>query len=196
MKTKELVASSIEAARALTQRGFFVVQIPSKNNHPIIANWQNLRLTLDDDLEAYFAESDGIGILLAPSGLVDVDLDCREAIAAADVLLPQSAMVHGHISSRRSHRYFRPTSAPKNKSFNDPRQEKSKSARAVIVELRTNGQTLVPPSINLRTGELVEWDCDGEPTSIDGDELARAVAQVAAAALLGRHWPNGHAWRP
>jgi putative DNA primase/helicase len=190
MKTKECAVSSIESARALTQRGFFVVSIPSRNSHPILANWQNLRLTLDD-LEFHFAESDGIGILLAPSGLADVDLDCREAIAPADVFLPETAMVHGHISSRRSHRYYRPTNIPKNKSFYDPRQEKSKSARAVIVELRTNGQTLVPPSINLRTGELVEWDCDGEPTSIDGDELARAVAQVAAAALLGRHWPNG-----
>ena len=109
MKTKECAVSSIESARALTQRGFFVVSIPSRNNHPILANWQNLRLTLDD-LEFHFADTDNVGILLAPSGLADVDLDCREAIAAADVLLPETAMVHGHISSRRSHRYYRPTS--------------------------------------------------------------------------------------
>ena len=121
----------------------------------------------------------------SPSGLADVDLDCREAIAAADELLPQTEMVHGHISSRRSHRYFRPTSIPKNKSFNDPRLEKAKSARAMIVELRANGQTIVPPSINLRTGEPVEWDSEGEPATVDGDVLAAAVAQVAAAALLG-----------
>jgi P4 family phage/plasmid primase-like protien len=190
MKTKECAVSSIEAARALTQRGFYVVPIPSGNNHPVVDKWQNLRITLDD-LEAHFADGDNVGILLAPSGLADVDLDCREAIAAADELLPKTAMVHGHLSSPRSHRYYLPTSIPKNKSFHDPRQDKAKSARAVIAELRVSGQTIAPPSINLRTGERVEFDCDGEPASVDGDALAAAVAKVAAAALLGRYWPQG-----
>jgi hypothetical protein len=61
----------------------------------------------------------------------------------------------------------------------------------MIVELRTNGQTVVPPSINLRTGELVTWDSGGEAATVDGHELASAVSRVAAAALLARHWPNG-----
>jgi len=190
MKTKELVTSVIESARALTQRGFYVVPIPSGNNHPVVDKWQNLRITLDD-LESHFADDDNVGILLAPSGLGDFDADCREAIAAADVLLPHTAMVHGHLSSPRSHRYYLPTSIPKNKSFHDPRQDKTKSDRAVIAELRTNGMTVVPPSTNLRTGELVTWDSEGEPATVDGDVLVAAVAQVAAAALLGRHWPNG-----
>jgi putative DNA primase/helicase len=186
MKTKECV----KAARAYTKRGFYVVPIPRGNNRPILNKWQNLRLT-PNELESHFTDAENIGILLSPSGVADVDLDCREAIAAADVLLPQTAMIHGHISSPRSHRYYRPTSIPKNKSFHDPRQDKTKSARAVIAELRTNGQTVVPPSINLRTGELVTWDSEGEPATIDGDALAAAVAKVASAALLGRYWPNG-----
>ena len=129
MKTKEFVASSIETARAYTQRGFYVVPIPRGMNHPVIESWQNLRIKLGN-LESHFADDEGIGILLAPSGIADVDLDCREAVAAADELLPKSAMVHGHISSRRSHRYYRPTSNLKNKQFIDPRQEKTKSARS------------------------------------------------------------------
>ncbi len=189
MENKEFV-SVIEAARALTQRGFYVVPIPSGSNHPVLSEWQNLRLT-QDELESYFADAENIGVLLSPSGLADVDLDCAEAIAAADVLLRQTAMVHGHQSSPRSHRYYRPTGIPKNKSFHDPRQNKTKSARAVIAELRTNGMTVSPPSINLRTREVVRWNSAGEPATIDGDELARAVAQVAAAALLGRYWPVG-----
>ena len=190
MENKEFPYLVIESARAYAQRGFYVVPIPSGNNHPVLNEWQNLRITLAD-LESYFADAAGIGILLAPSGLTDVDLDCREAIAAADELLPQTEMVHGHISSLRSHRYFRPKGILKNKQFIDPRLKNSKSARAMIVEQRAHGQTVVPPSINLRTGEPVEWDCAGEPATVDGDELAAAVAQVAAAALLGRYWPNG-----
>jgi P4 family phage/plasmid primase-like protien len=189
MKTKECAVSSIESARALTQRGFYVVPIPSGSNHPVLSEWQNLRITLAD-VESHFADAENIGVLLSPSGLADVDLDCHEAIAAADVLLPETAMIHGHVSSPRSHRYYS-TNITKNKQFIDPRLEKSKSARAMIVELRTNGQTVVPPSVNLRTGERVEWDCDGEPASVDGIVLAAAVAQVAAAALLGRYWPVG-----
>jgi hypothetical protein len=111
MENKEFV-SVIEAARAYTQRGFFVLPIPPGNNHPVLDKWQNLRLTLDD-LDSYFGDAESIGILLAPSGLADVDLDCAQAIAAADVLLPQTDLVHGHISSRRSHRYFRPTGISK-----------------------------------------------------------------------------------
>src|ERR1700747_1981621 len=145
MKVKSCFTPVLEAANDYTEKGYFVVPIPEGKKHPIENEWQNLRLT-PDDLESYFAESDSIGVLLSPSGLADVDLDCREAIAAADELLPQTAMIHGHLSSRRSHRYYRPTGIPQNKPFKDPRLEKSKSARAVIVELRTNGQTVVPPS--------------------------------------------------
>jgi hypothetical protein len=111
MENKEFV-SVIEAARAYTQRGFFVLPIPPGNNHPVLDKWQNLRLTLDD-LDSYFGDAESIGILLAPSGLADVDLNCAQAIGAADVLLPQTDLVHGHISSRRSHRYFRPTGISK-----------------------------------------------------------------------------------
>ena len=190
MKVKSCVTPVLEAAYHYTDKGYFVVPIPHGTNHPVLNEWQNLRITLSD-VESHFADAAGIGILLAPSGLTDVDLDCREAIAAADELLPQTEMVHGHISSPRSHRYFRPKGILKNKQFIDPRLKNSKSARAMIVEQRAHGQTVCPPSSNLRTGELVEWDCDGEPATVDGEVLAAAVEQVAAAALLGRYWPNG-----
>ena len=190
MKVKSCVTPVLEAAYDYTDKGYFVVPIPRGTNHPVVDKWQNLRLK-QDELESHFADAASIGILLSPSGLSDIDLDCAEAIAAADELLPKTAMVHGHLSSPRSHRYYRPTSIPKNKSFHDPRQDKTKSDRAVIAELRTNGQTVVPPSINLRTREVVTWDSESEAATVNGDVLAAAVAQVAAAALLGRYWPNG-----
>src|SRR5271155_65399 len=94
MKTKEFVASLIEAARAYTQRGFYVVPIPTGTNHPTIQGWQKLRLRVKD-VKTAFSNAGGIGLLLKPSKLTDVDLDCPEAVAASKVLLPPTGMVQG-----------------------------------------------------------------------------------------------------
>ena len=99
MKNKEFPASSIEAAaRAYSKRGFYVVPIPSGTNHPDLNEWQKIRLTLDE-LKPSFADAAGIGILLNPSGLADVDLDCPEAMAVRRCCCLETAMDHGRVSS-------------------------------------------------------------------------------------------------
>src|SRR5260221_5739661 len=58
-----------------------------------------------------------------------------------------------------------------------------------LVELRSTGQqTIVPPSVH-HSGEPLLWECASEPAAVDGSAMERAVAQVAAASLLARHWP-------
>ncbi len=72
--------------------------------------------------------------------------------------------------------------------------------RSMLIELRSTGcQTLAPPSIH-PSGEFVRWErvttgrrdpdrirkLQGKVTA---PELTRAVAKVAAVALLARHWP-------
>ena len=64
----------------------------------------------------------------------------------------------------------------------------------MLIELRSTGcQTLAPPSIH-PSGEMVRWELGdgaaGEPGAVTGPELLRAVAKVASAALLVRHWPG------
>jgi hypothetical protein len=60
----------------------------------------------------------------------------------------------------------------------------------MLIELRSTGcQTIAPPSIH-PSGEVVRWETDGVPWSVGGSELRRAVAKVAAVALLARHWPG------
>ena len=127
----------IRAARDYTRRGFYVVPIPSGKKHPVLKNWQKLRL-IEKELPTHFRGAAGIGLLLQPSNLADVDCDCPEAVRAASVLLPPTPMVHGHQSNPTSHHYFRPTPSLSIKSFVDPR-EPSGSARATLVELRTKG---------------------------------------------------------
>ncbi len=65
-----------------------------------------MRLSVKDVKKA-FANAGGIGLLLKPSNLTDIDLDCPEALAAAKLLLPPTAMVHGRPGNPSSHRYYR-----------------------------------------------------------------------------------------
>jgi hypothetical protein len=46
----------------------------------------------------------------------------------------------------------------------------------------------VPPSIH-PSGQIIVWEKNGEPASIDSDALRSSVACVAACALVARHWP-------
>lgn len=59
----------------------------------------------------------------------------------------------------------------------------------MLVELRSTGaQTIIPPSLH-PSGETFAWDADGGPAEVDAATLQTAVAKVAAAALVARHWP-------
>ena len=75
----------LEAAREYVRRGWCVVPIPYKQKGAVIQAWEQLRLT-DEELPQYFDQPANIGIALGePSHwLVDVDLDCPEAIELAD----------------------------------------------------------------------------------------------------------------
>lgn len=189
MKTKERFSSVLEAARTYVQRGYYVVPIPSGKNHPVLNGWQKLRLRLSE-LKKRFSGAGGVGLLLGPSKLFDVDIDCHEASVAADLLLPDTGMVHGRRGNPRSHRYYVRKGPARNQSFADPRPG-GEGERAMLIELRGVGVTVAPPSHHARTGERIKWESVDEPGEAEGEELLRAVARTAAAALLGRYWPTG-----
>jgi hypothetical protein len=60
----------------------------------------------------------------------------------------------------------------------------------MLCELRSTGaQTIAPPSLH-PSGEELAWSDEGEPARIAAPTLERAVARVAACALVSRHWPE------
>jgi hypothetical protein len=127
----------------------------------------------------------GIGIVTGrASGIYDVDLDCTEAIAAADVLLPPSGWVFGRRSKLRSHREYRATGRTvRNAKYRDTTGE-------ALVELRGDKQmTVFPPSVH-ECGEPIRWEQFEQPGELLTEDLEAAVAEVAAAALLARYWPR------
>src|SRR5215469_9380420 len=86
----------LKQARACQRWGWSFIPIPKGQKAPRIKGWTKLRMTIPELEEALGAE-DGIGILLGvPSnGLIDVDIDCSEAIAVASEFLPPTERIHG-----------------------------------------------------------------------------------------------------
>jgi DNA polymerase I-like protein with 3'-5' exonuclease and polymerase domains len=190
-----------QAAPYYLDRGFRPLPIPFKKKGAVLDGWEALRPTADD-LPGLFPEGQrlNIGLLLGePSnGLVDADLDSAEAVRAAPHLLPATSMIHGRPGKPRSHYWYVVDAPPAKASakFKDP--DKGLYAgtpdhdddRITLLELRsTGGQTVVPPSVH-PTGEALAWDSFGEPARVSLDDLRVACCQVAAAALLARHWPG------
>jgi hypothetical protein len=157
--------------------------------------WEKLRPTAAD-LDRLFPPRtpSNIGLLLGePSkGLIDIDLDTPQAVAAAGVLLPPTGWVSGRAGSPRSHYFYRVASPPKKAS--EAYKDLDNSTK--LLELRSSGgQTVVPPSIwqdedNPSRTEQVIWYVFEHPAHIDFVELIVAVRSVAAAALLARYWPK------
>lgn len=174
---------------ALTRRmGWAPVRLPPLCKAPIDTQWPKTSYT-----DAMFAPDDNIGIKLgAPSGgLVDIDLDCPEAVALAPSFLPTTwtfgrngpgkttgTMVHWDDVDARRHWLYR----CQNISTIKPSR--------THVELRSTGaQTVFPGSIH--SGEQIEWvDTHGDIPTLAPDALTTAFAKLCFATCLARVWPS------
>jgi len=170
-----------EAAAEFIRHGWSPVPIPAGSKNPGTTGWQKGGYSVEQ-----FAGVGNIGLLTGTrsNGLVDVDLDCPEAVRLAPYFLPPTNMMHGRRSKPRSHQwYVVKGTLPKTQQYED-------SDGSMLVELRsTGGQTVVPPSIH-ESGEAVERVSCGEPVVIESLDLQRRVAHLAVASVLARHWPQ------
>lgn len=171
----------LEVARELLSRGICSIPIKPGFKKSVEIGWQHQRLG-GEALKQAFAGPGNIGVLLGePSGwLVDVDLDCDEAVALAAQYLPATNVRTGHTARPDSHWWYVARGA-KTKQMRDP------VSREMIVELRSTGvQTLVGPSINpdygSRYAELI-----GEPAIVNASELLACVERLYDAVLMQRH---------
>ena len=170
----------LESARTYLARGYAVIPVPARKKIPVLKGWTDLRLSASD-LPAHFNGTGNIGVLLGePSGwLVDVDLDCEEAVALAPKFLPPTGAMSGRPGKPASHWWY-VCEGMKTRKHQDPVSKK------MIVELRSTGaQTVVGPSIH-PSGEPYD-PLDGEPAVVDAGDLAVAVAALADAVTEARH---------
>ncbi len=170
----------LESARWYRARGFAPIPVPAGTKVPVLKGWQTLRLS-EADLPRHFHGTGNIGLLLGePSGwLVDVDLDCEEAVALAPEYLPSTGAKSGRPGKPLSHWWYTCVGAVTRK-HQDP------ATRKMIVELRSTGaQTVVGPGTH-PSGEPYD-PLEGDPRTVDHAELAAAVAALAEAVIERRH---------
>ena len=76
--------------------GWAPIDLPPKSKNPGRKGWPDERWTLVQ-IRKRFVDEINVGVLLGePSGgLIDVDLDCAEAIAIAEQFLPVTRAVFG-----------------------------------------------------------------------------------------------------
>jgi Bifunctional DNA primase/polymerase, N-terminal len=195
------MTTPLEIALDAIARGWNPVPIEYRTKKPIGAEWQ-LRVIDAGNAARYFNGAEmNIGVLLGPTShnLTDVDHDADEAICIGPYVLPRTKARFGRASKRDSHSlYYTGLSGAglgAALAFDDPKKPKRQGR---LIELRIGGasaaQTVLPGSVH-QTGEAITWEADGEPATVDGDDLLRQVKMVAAYSLLARYWPaegSGH----
>ena len=188
MSTREALR---DAAVAYARLGWRVVPVKPGEKRPSDGvGWQKPAFARSpDELSRAWTEPFNVGVMLGEEsvGLVDVDLDCAEALEFAPEYLPPGAFVFGRPTRPRSHWLYRALGAHL--------IQLKDLARSMIVELRAKpaggegAQTLLPPSIH-PSGEVVTWDEDSDatelPAVVDAAALISAVRSVAVAAFLAR----------
>jgi hypothetical protein len=188
----------VVAALDYLRRGWRPLPIMPGQKRPALANWPELIITAET-CERYFSRGEGLGIILGrrSGDLVDIDLDCSEAIELADIFLPLTNAEFGRASKPRSHRLYTANDIHKT-AFSDP------ITGATLLELRTDGrdgaahQTVFPPSLH-PSGECIAWThANRDPRACPGPLLVRLAAELAIACLFLRYVgpPAGGVWHP
>jgi hypothetical protein len=174
-------ATSLEVARRYIQRGLAIIPIPHRHKAPLIKEWPKLRITEANAHDYFNGKPQNIGVILgAPSGnLIDIDLDCPEAVKLAPYFLPKTGAIFGRASSPQAHYIY----------FSEIEQTTFKAPDGkMLLELRsTGGQTVFPGSTH-PSGEVIEWNIEGAPSRVVPTLIGDAVAQLAACTLLSQAW--------
>jgi P4 family phage/plasmid primase-like protien len=196
-----LVSAARDWASWFLSQGWVTIPVGYRDKAPLWKDWQAGTLEVAKQaFEKNFPESTpvNVGIVLgaASGGLVDVDLDCPEALELAPIFLPPT-ITFGRDSTRASHWLY--ISAIDTEKFQDPLRTRKKgdevaAGKAMLVEIRSTGcQTVFPGSTHV-SGEAINFDTDPtktRPSEVSSESLRVAVEQLAGACLLARYWPPG-----
>ena len=158
-----------------------------KSKEPVGSAWQNNPKSPELVLHEHRKLGNNIGLINGSlSGVVDVDLDCEEAVALAPVFLPEALAEFQHSGNARGHMLFRTPNAGKTQQFKCP------DTGSTLVELRSTGsQTMLPPSVHPSGHALRFTEIRDTADAIDFEELTACVRQIAACSLVAQNWQAG-----
>jgi len=163
--------SPLETALGYLRRGWVPLPVPFRSKSPNLKDWQRFRVTEAELPNHFNGKEQNIGVILgeASGNLVDVDIDCVEARQLAHHVLPPTGAIFGRQTNPRSHWLFISTIRSK-VTYNDPISGKR------LLEVLTNGQQAIfPGSCHKDTGESICWYENGEPSSVNKEDLVKAT---------------------
>ncbi|SFD82027.1 phage/plasmid primase, P4 family, partial [Tritonibacter multivorans] len=169
--------------KKICEQDAFIVLHP-ESKQPTRKGWTNNGLPLDQALH----QPGNLGLLLGSlSGVLDVDLDCAEAKAIADIILPKPIAIFDRGTNDSGHYLYRASDCGPRKSF-------TKGGNAsTLVELRGDGtQTMIPPSVHPNGQQLGFTHFAEDAQDISHATLARSASLLAAASEIAQCWTSGH----
>ena len=135
-----------------------------------------------------FKDFENINIVTGGDSLiVDIDLDCPEALKLADAFLNPTGMEFGRESTRRSHRLYKVIDLTKKHTrtyFDFKAKQKS-----MLVEFRANKHYTMCGG-QYDNGEKVVWDKYETPVEITYDTLHKQLAKLAVACVVLRKFAD------
>ena len=190
-------SDTFAAAAEYLRRGWRALPAETGAKQCYLKGWPDLDLGIED-VPKYFAHNGNVVVVTGARSrdLVDVDLDCVEAVALADLYLPGTEAIFGRPSKPQSHRlYIAP--GMQFAAFGDPLL----AGKNMLLEARSKGhdggahQTLFPPSV--ADGEGRQWSgAVIAPRVVSSDRLLRAVVWLAIGCLVARYVGQTPARRP
>mgnify|MGYP003131941553 FL=1 len=172
-----MITKARSFAKQIMDQGYNIVPLfpYSKNNQDI--NWQNRKYSIDDVLD-----DSNIGINLAQSNLIDVDLDCDLAVHFGSLWLPHNTLKLARITKGKkeiTHYFY-----VNNKSLKDNFSDKFKGD--TILEFRANGQTVVYGQTPYKDDKSIMvdrlWVDEQKPVYVDN--LEQIVKKIYVAVAL------------
>ncbi|MEQ1707574.1 MAG: AAA family ATPase [Terricaulis sp.] len=171
----------LKSKHKLESLGFQCVPCGPKSKACFIKGWPEKMFTDDD-----FAPGANVSVKLI-NGIIDVDLDCDEAVKLAPYPLPPTQCIWGRSGRPRSHWIYR-GHHPQSQSF---------SCGEMLVEFRTGAHLTLAPGSGHPSGELVQFYEDGLPSEVDPDDLRLRCHVLAITALVARDiWGKGNHHEP
>ena len=99
-------APVIAAAKKYADNGWATAPVPKGEKGPKFPAWQKTKIA-SSEAEDYFQEPDGnVAVVMGAlsDNLVDIDIDCPEALSIAPYLLPETHLIFGREGNPASHR--------------------------------------------------------------------------------------------
>ena len=188
MITQEPLKLNKEALSALISANVTVFAY-DYGTKTVKASWLKRRkqiINSVDDVDEY----KNYHIITGDNNIVDIDLDCMEAIKLAPYFLPETKMKYGRQSNPTSHWLFKVIDLTKKHtrkffSFEDPNVDKE-----TLVELRAHDHYSMCAG-KYPEEEYVKWTDYSSIKETTYDALYKSVAMLAVASIMLRNYPTG-----